>query len=170
MMQDFKPEQEVCPTCGSRGNCTFHASYERYIIDFIHGRPTDDQISVTRVFCHSCHHTHAILMDALIPYDSYSVFFVLWALAFYFSNTSTVWKVCDRFGISPSTLYRWKKAFLIHKQEWLGILNNTDISGMDFIRLLKKLPFFSQFTVSFFRKNGQSFLQTHANPANCRQT
>ena len=168
-MADFRPELETCPCCGSTGNCSPHGSYERFAIDFQCGKPTDNRITIQRVICGSCGHTHAVLIDGLIPYNSYSIFFVLWTLAFYFSEISTVAGVCNRFGIPPTTLYRWKKAYLDHKELWLGVLDNASISVTGFIRILRRFPSFSDFLREFFRMYGKSFLQTHAETARYRQ-
>ena len=169
-MAGFKPELETCPCCGSTGNCIRHASYDRFAIDFQGGKPVDNRITILRVICGSCGHTHAVLIDGLIPYNSYSIFFVLWALALYFSDISTVAAVCDRFGIPPTTLYRWKNAYLDHKELWLGVLNDASISEADFIRILRRFPSFSDFLRKFFQSYGRSFLQTHAETARSRQT
>ena len=169
-MAGFRSELETCPCCGSTGNCNPHGSYERFAIDFQYGKPTDNRITIQRVICDSCGHTHAVLIDGLIPYNSYSIFFILWTLAFYFSEISTVADVCNRFGIPPTTLYRWKKAYLDHKELWLGVLDDASISVTGFIRILRRLSSFSDFLREFFRMYGKSFLQTHAETARCRQT
>ena len=170
MMAGFRPKLETCPCCGSTGNCTPHASYERLAIDFQCGKPIDNRITIQRVICGGCGHTHAVLIDGLIPYNSYSIFFVLWTLAFYFSESSTVTDVCNRFGIPPATLYRWKEAYLDHKELWLGVLNDASISATGFIRILRRFPSFSVFLRKFFRIYGKSFLQTHAETACYQQT
>ena len=76
-MAGFRPEMESCPVCGASHSCTTHASYERNLIDFIQGRPVYHTIKVIRVIC-SCGHTHAILPDLIIPYNTYGVFFCFW--------------------------------------------------------------------------------------------
>ena len=76
-MAGFRPEMESCPVCRASHSCTTHASYERNLIDFIQGRPVYHTIKVIRVIC-SCGHTHAILPDLIIPYNTYGVFFCFW--------------------------------------------------------------------------------------------
>src|SRR5699024_11381413 len=53
-MASFFPEREACPICGSSGNCHVHAYYGRRIIDFIHGKPVLQEITVLRLVCESC--------------------------------------------------------------------------------------------------------------------
>lgn len=76
-MAVFQPELETCPVCGSCGNCHVHAYYDRSVIDFRNGRKVTDSLCVLRLICDSCHHTHALLPDILIPYASYSLMFIL---------------------------------------------------------------------------------------------
>lgn len=64
-MKDYSLTMEECPYCHSRDNCIFHGSYERNLIDFIRGKTVYHKISVTRVKCQSCGHTHAILPEVI---------------------------------------------------------------------------------------------------------
>lgn len=73
-MENFNPALEVCPHCGSKGNCHPFAYYDRHLVDFVHGHVCDSSIHILRVQCSSCHHTHAILPDIIVPYASYSLF------------------------------------------------------------------------------------------------
>lgn len=86
------------------------------------GEPVTHTVTVQRYRCGSCGHTHALLSSALVPYSSYSLRFILSVLRAYFLRTDTVAGICERVGIAISTLYRWKKLFLTHKQLWLGVL------------------------------------------------
>ena len=82
-MKDYSLAMEECPCCHSQDNCIFHGFYERNLIDFIQGTTVYHKISVTRVKCQSCGHTHAILPDLIIPYGQYSLFFLLRVLTEY---------------------------------------------------------------------------------------
>lgn len=98
-MASFRPEPETCPVCHCRGNCRIHGHYERYIIDFINEKPSVRKIRVTRVIC-SCGHTHAILPDPIIPYASYSLFFILRVLLEYSMHRMTISGLCEKFSIA----------------------------------------------------------------------
>lgn len=52
-MASFRPEKETCPVCGRTGDCTSFASYDRYIVDFIGGKPSEAVVTVHRVMCSS---------------------------------------------------------------------------------------------------------------------
>ncbi len=160
----FDPHKEFCPICGRTGDCVPFASYDRYIIDYVCGSTVSSTFTITRIKC-SCGHTHAILPDPLIPYDQYSLFFILHVLMEYYLRLHTISALCDRFGISVSTLYRWKALFDEYCREWLGLLMFMEKSSFS---LLKKLIYtdpYSDFAALFFRKTGLSFMQSHKNPS-----
>ena len=161
--KDLHPEREVCPVCKRLGDCRIHSYYNRYIIDFISGAPCERKIRVPRVKC-SCGHTHAILPDPIIPYDCYSLFFILRVITEYSLKLRTVSALCERFSITPSMLYRWLKLYSEHRREWQGVLRSSSQPFPDSLKELILIKPFSSFAVSFFRSTGRSFLQSHRNP------
>ena len=167
-MSTFCPEKEQCPVCKRIGDCVIFASYKRYAIDFIAGKPTVTRLNVSRVAC-SCGCTHAILPDPIIPYDSYSLLFILRALAEYSLNLRTVSELCDRFGIVQSTLYRWKQLFKEHRREWLGLLASHEQTIFASIKTIVLIDPFKNFAVAFFNNTGRSFMQSHRNPTRSKR-
>ena len=121
-------------------------------------------VTVLRLVCESCGHTHAILPDPIIPYSTYSLFFILRVLAEAFAGFLTREQLCERFGITASQLYKWLSLFRQHKQEWLGLLSSAEIPDPIFLRRLCSLEPFSCFAKEFFLKCMVSFLQSHSNP------
>ena len=98
------------------------------------GLRCDSSVSIPRVLCTSCGHTHALIPDVLIPFGSYSLCFILSALQRYLNRSSTVAALCDSLQISISTLYGWIHLFEQHASLWLGILHkvaklNSDASA-----------------------------------------
>lgn len=162
-MQDFKPELEECPFCHSKGNCHAHATYTRFIVDIIHGKPVYQQLTITRIICDSCFHTHAVLPDTIIPYSQYGIFFILRVLAEYFFHLKTVSDLCSIYGITPSMLYRWRNLFFSRRALWLSVLEQNEQTPLFFLKSLGALDCFSFFVSSFIRLTGFSFLQSHAN-------
>lgn len=164
-MKDFQPDLEICPFCKSKGNCHNQGLYKRNLIDFICGRVDDSEtISISRIKCKSCGHTHAILPDVIVPYASYSLLFILRAIAEYLTHLHTVEYLTERFGISHSLLYKWLHMYEEHKALWLGALDNKEISDRTFLKMLCLLDDFSYFSIDFLRLISTSFLQHHANP------
>lgn len=163
-MAKFQPNLETCPICGSSGNCHIHDYYDRSIIDFIHGNTHKDHLCVLRVFCDSCCHAHAILPDVIVPYSSYSLFFILRLLGEYFANLYSVEILCERFGITTNQFYKWLALFKEHKREWLGLLADAETSNISFLRGIASRESYSNFSMLFIRYFCVSFLQSHANP------
>ena len=163
-MEQFQPEQETCPICGSTGNCHIHDYYGRSIIDFMNGRQERSDLCILRVFCDSCEHAHAVLPDIIIPYSSYSLFFVLRLLGEYFAGLSTIEQLCERYAVSLNQFFRWLALWKSHKQEWLGMLDDNDISDFAFLKDLAMRNSYSSFSMAFIRQQCHSFLQPHRNP------
>lgn len=168
-MAGFRPELETCPVCGVSHECALHASYDRNLIDFISGKPVYHRITVARVICSSCGHTHSILPDLIIPYSTYGIFFILRVIAEYLIHQTSVEKLCLRFCITHSMLYRWYRLFLDHKSLWLAILVSAETSAFSFLKFLV-FQDYSAFSESFILRTSFSFLQSHRNPAAYRQT
>lgn len=162
-MKDFTPDklpfaELVCPYCGAKHPIwSYHDSYTRYLISYESQDTVTYTIEITRIVCSSCKHTHAILPEIIIPYTSYSLIFVLSVLKDYFSKMK-VKEVCEKYQISISTLYEWKRLFILHKKLWLGIIENI---YQDSIGFLSSIPGIntSDGLYVFFSNNNISFLQ-----------
>lgn len=168
-MDSFRPELETCPFCGSAGNCRPHAYYDRWILDFHDGTAFQERLRILRLCCESCHHTHAVLPDFIIPYSTYGITFVLQVLQTYFNRSHadslcTVDKICSFFDISCRLLYRWLDLFRKHKFQWLGVLTDSEVSEAAFIDNLQHRSSFSDFLADFFHRMAFSFLQNHTSP------
>lgn len=165
-MKLVRPELETCPVCNAKGSLSVHCYYARKLIDFIGGRPAVHEITILRVCCNSCggHHTHAVLPDFIIPYSCYSLFFILRVLGEYFLHLYTVEQLCARFSITEKQLYKWIHLWVLHKKEWLGILEDTQILSLSFLKMLVFQKEYSVFASAFLKQTGRSFLQSHANP------
>jgi hypothetical protein len=163
-MRDFSKDKLPklvlpCPSCGAKHPLwTEFASYERDLISFEKGLPITYKITVSRIICSSCGHTHAILPEITIPYSSYSLIFVLTVLRDHYLSHLTVQALCDKYMIATSTLYAWKRLFQIHKRLWLGILEDAATSPNNFLSSLPS-PTTSDDLAIFFQRHAQSFLQ-----------
>lgn len=163
-MEQFHPELETCPVCGSTGNCHTHDYYGRTIIDFQTGKRQKDNLCIMRVFCESCEHAHAILPDIIVPYSSYSLFFILFILGEYFAGLHTIEQLCERFDVSEKQFHKWLKLWQSHKEQWLGMLGASETDNAAFFRQLILLDSYSAFSMDFIRLTARSFLQSHRNP------
>ena len=170
---EYREDLMLCPHCGCRGKCVAYGSYERNLIDYAHKKVECKTIRVPRVICQNCSDTkrkctHAILPDCIVPYSEYSLFFILKVLFEYHSHRKLK-EVCEKYMISPVQIYRWKRMLQKHMGEWLGILKAGEKTGRDFLVDISRLNKYSEdFGEPFLRRTTRSFLQSHANPSNCR--
>lgn len=166
-MASFRPERQRCPHCKSTGNCTPHASYERSLVSFEHGKVVYRRLIIPRVICLSCNRTHAILPDIIIPYGSYSLTYILQLMKEYYSRTMTVEQLCERFHLSISTFYRLKHTYLSHRLIWLGITISAGKKASDFLLFLEGYDDFSGFLTQFHQLTAFSFLQQRNKASRC---
>lgn len=164
--EEFRPELERCPACNALGNCRPHGSYERWLTDIDHGSVVELKVKVPRVIC-SCGHTHGAIPDNIVPYRWYSLPFILHILELYFSNAMTIEVLLGEYGFSHTTLYRWISIYTEHKLWWLGALQSDQTAAIAFLHIILGYDVFSDFTLGFYLRTLFSFLQFHANPANC---
>lgn len=162
-MESFQAARETCPCCHVKGTCRPHAHYSRYLIGLTNGKQECRRITVLRVFCTSCRHTHAILPDFIIPYRQFCLPFILKVLADYFTHHSPS-RILKEYGIDIHQLTAWKKLFLNHKAMWLGVLTDKETSELSFLTRIAERDCLSEFLSGFYDKLKRSFLQSHANP------
>jgi len=144
----------ICPCCHAKACLSPFSSYTRYLVEWENALPSTHEVTVQRYQCGSCGHTHALLSSALVPYSSYSLRFILLVLRDYFLGRACVQKVCERAGISVSTLYRWKTLFLAHKNLWLGALEDLYVPQGALLESMDGI-----FLHSFYQTFRFSFLQ-----------
>lgn len=155
----------VCPYCGAKGTCNKRGSYERSLVTFSDGKPQVVRLRIPRVQC-TCGKSHALLPDFIVPYLSYSLPMILRILSDFFTRRLTIRGICEKYLVSPPLIYRFKKRFLIHKKQWLGILRDMELSTISFMKELLTSSY-DRFHDAFLRLTTYSFLQSHKNPANC---
>lgn len=159
-------KRAASPVCGCEGKWRAHGKYERNLIDYAEGKVEYGRILVERLRCESCGHTQAVLPDHIVPYSTYSLFFILRILGRYFFKLETVEELCRRYGITPSMLYQWKAVYQAHKEIWLGVLETAETPAEEFIRGLWELADHStDFGGRFYEKAARSFLQRHRDAA-----
>lgn len=166
-MESFHPGRQRCPHCKSTGNCTSHASYERSLVSFEHGKVVYRRLVILRVICISCNRTHAILPDVIIPYGSYSLSYILQLMKDYYTGSLTVEQLCERFQLSVSTFYRLKQTYLSHRLLWLGMTVSAGQEVSDFLLFLEGYNDLSGFLSQFHQLTAFSFLQQKYKASHC---
>lgn len=105
-VKSFNPLDFPCPKC----HCKYpgwkhHDYYPRYIISFENKKVKCHHVAVERLLCSSCDHTHAVIPEFLVPYRSYSLFFILTVLKEHFTKNLTIARICEKYTIAVSTFY-----------------------------------------------------------------
>lgn len=158
-MAQLNLNEHICPFCRTKHpGWKRHATYERYLISYESGHVISYRINIIRYRCSSCGHTHAILPEFIIPYQCYSFLFITAVMRDYFIGSLTIEQLCEKYSISVSALYSWKKLFLRHKKIWLGLLNDACTSSIEFLNSLIPIKSLGELK-EFFLTAGISFLQ-----------
>jgi len=153
---------EACPKCGAKGKLSGHGDYGRGLTSYEGEQIVYRLISALRYLCASCKATHALLPDIIVPYSPYSLLFMLAALIAYYERDTTVVKICERFGIAVSTLYKWIARIAEHKDLMLGVLISQKQRTRSYILGLLDSADLSDNLRRFFRKYGFSFMQNRS--------
>ena len=93
-----------CPICGAIGKFKYHGKYQRHVIDLFGERI----ISIKRVRCLSCKHTHSLIPSGVIPYKLYAETFPS-MLIFAFAISIPLTRIAIRFNAPLQTLKRYIK-------------------------------------------------------------
>jgi len=158
----FRQLGEACPKCGAKGKLSGHGDYGRGLTSYENGQVVYRRVSVLRYLCASCKATHALLPDIVIPYSQYSLPFMLAALIAYYERDTTVVKICERFGIAVSTIYKWIERIAEHKDLMLGVLISQKQRAHSYILGLLDSAELSDALRRFFSKYGFSFMQNRS--------
>lgn len=105
----------VACTCGHTGCLIWYGSYTRKL------RLEDQVISlkISRVFCNSCHHTHALLLNSIVPYSQFPLE-VQASIAESYGKHSGYKEILDRQScMDENTISSIVRSFRLHWRERL---------------------------------------------------
>lgn len=150
--------QHKCPFCNASCSFVWNGHYLRHCITIINSDILDTPFDVHRVKCKECKHTHALLPDILIPYQTYSYPIIICILSEYYLTSITIEQLCEKYMISHQNFYRWKQTY--NKQKILGALVAQIQSNKDesLWRYISKLENISNFLKCFFIEHQVVFL------------
>jgi hypothetical protein len=158
-----------CPffSCHAKENFHDDGCYTRVLVCYTNSRVERYEITIPRVKCNSCGHSHALLAPVIIPYSPFSFHFVISLLYDYITHKSnTVAALCQKYDISVSTLYRIFHRFTSDRKLMLGMMEAAVTGAHELLSILADKSFtgqVDQMLHDFFRRNRTSFLQ-----ARCR--
>ena len=165
--KDIKVSKITCPCCKAPGQCEYISPYKRMMISAADDTPKVQCLSIKRVKCNSCGHTHAILPDILIPYGSYSIRFILIVLTKYLQRMTSVAVFCDKWHIAVSTLYSWIHLFIDHYSSFVSALDRiSSISEKEIASVVDHdtfiNAFFERFRFHFLQCKTTSYSPPHS--------
>ena len=101
------------PSCVHSGNLEWtDKSYVRSVINTAEDNAMPRKIRIAVIYCRRCSRYHALIPWGLIPFTSFTYFFLIRALySYYIRNSENLMRTAEEFGIERSTLRRWKKRF-----------------------------------------------------------
>jgi hypothetical protein len=103
-----------CPYCNCNSALIRHGNYQRNICIFINTEIIPQRITILRLLCNACNHTHAILPANTIPYSFYSNIFILNILTQYFCNDTSATKIAKDTNTSHQIIYFYINQYIIN--------------------------------------------------------
>lgn len=169
LLQDICPSMPyICPSCHAPAPAfRRNGSYQRHLVCYSKGFVCDRLITVRSCLCSSCGHSHSLLPSLIIPYSSYSPFFLISLLyARITGKFSSVISLCEHFDISESTYYRIRRRFVLDSKAFMDALRSlpdtygptVPLSPVEGSLSLEPLTFHEVLSL-FFLSTGHSFLQ-----------
>jgi hypothetical protein len=158
-----------CPFsyCGQKGNYHDDGCYMRLLVCYTNARVERYEITIPRIECNSCGHSHALLAPVIIPYSPFSFHFVISLLYDFITHKyDTVAVLCHVYDISVSTLYRIFHRFTSDRKLMLGMMEAAVTKAHELLDILSDNWYANQVDCllhDFFKSNHASFLQ-----ARCR--
>lgn len=162
---NFNPDVIVCPfpSCGAKGKYNKCGSYIRTLICYESGNVERYEITVPRIECTSCGHSHALLSPVIIPYSPFSFHFVISLLYDFTTHKyNTVTDLCLEYDISVSTLYRIYHRFIEDQKLMLGMMEAATTLAHQLLAKLADIDFYNIIDCllyDFYKNNLSSFLQ-----------
>lgn len=155
------------PSCGAKGSYHSCSSYTRTFICYESGHIERYEITIPRIECISCGHSHALLAPVIIPYSPFSFHFVISLLYDFVTHKyNTVTDLCLKYDISVSTLYRIYHRFIEDQKLMLGMMEAASTQAHKILDKLANNNFckiIDYILHDFYKNNLASFLQ-----ARCR--
>ena len=119
-------------SCGAVGHFHDHARYSRYLVI---DSDTTIILSVQRIMCESCHRTHALLPDIIIPFRVFSNPLVKKIISSFYDQKNIVSAVSRIFHLSyeaVSSLISFFTKNHLHRLEVLSAQYDIDILNHSF--------------------------------------
>ena len=149
----------VCGHCGQVGTLQIYCEYVRSIIVIENGKSEVLTLALYRVKC-TCNRTHVIAPGIqMIPFSRYSLGFILLVLQAYIKREITVRAIAEKYIISVSTIYEWKKRFTTYYTLLKGVLEAKERSDSESVEDVLSDKQISSRLCNFIKDYGFGFMQ-----------
>lgn len=142
-VSSFNMFEAECPCCGALGFFTDHATYTRYFSNTI------GVLTIKRVRCTKCKHTHALLPEIIIPYRYFSSPFILKLFTLYLKNSLSISKIETVLNVSRQFIEKLIDFFKKYHEQLLYMTNPYLKNELDHM-----------FQRDYFMRNHFFFMQT----------
>ena len=113
--------ENVCPCCHAKNKLIKYGKYERNLSILVNDNIEIYRVSVQRVICNSCNHTHALLPNFIVPYKIMAIFSI--AQIVQRAYISSAYKLSRVINLSVQMIYTYMAIVLAFFDDF-KILNN----------------------------------------------
>lgn len=114
--------RNVCPCCHAKEKLIKYGTYERNISILIDNDIENYRVSIQRVICTSCNHTHALLPNFIVPYKIMAIFSISQIVKR--ASISSAYKLAETINLSVQMIYSYIAIVLAFFDNF-RILNNS---------------------------------------------
>lgn len=115
-------DRNICPYCHAKGKLIKYGTYERNLSVLVDNEVENYRISIQRVICTSCNHTHALLPNFIVPYKIMTIFSI--AQIAKRASISSAYKLAETINLSVQMIYSYIAIVLAFFEDF-RILNNS---------------------------------------------
>ena len=115
-------DRNICPCCHAKNKLIKYGTYERNISILEDDEINNYRISVQRVICNSCNHTHALLPNFIVPYKIMALFSI--ARIVQSVSVTSAYKLAEIINLSVQMIYKYIAIVLAFFDDF-RILNNS---------------------------------------------
>jgi len=119
-------QDNVCPCCHAKKSLIKYGTYNRHFAVLNDNDIEDYEISVQRVICNSCGHTHALLPNFIVPYKIMAIFSI--AKIVQSATITSAYKVAEITNLSVTIIYAYVALVLTFFSDF-RVLNNSKEKG-----------------------------------------
>lgn len=115
-------DRNICPCCHAKNKLIKYGQYERNISILENNEVNYYRVSVQRIMCKSCGHTHALLPNFIVPYKIMALFSI--AEIVQRATVTSAYKLAEIINLSVQMIYTYMAIVLAFFTDF-KILNNN---------------------------------------------